>query len=114
MEESARGTEVMGPPPLLYLGPLLAGFLLDLLVPLARLPTALRVVGLPFLAAGIALAIGFLLAMRRAGTPVDPREAPTALVQRGPFRYTRNPGYAAFALTYLGVSLLAGARWPLI
>jgi len=32
----------------------------------------------------------------------------------GPFRYTRNPGYAAFALTYLGVSLLAGARWPLI
>jgi protein-S-isoprenylcysteine O-methyltransferase Ste14 len=71
-------------------------------------------VGLPFLAAGIALAIWFLLAMRRAGTPVDPREATTALVQSGPFRYTRNPAYVAFALTYLGVSFVAGARWPLV
>jgi protein-S-isoprenylcysteine O-methyltransferase Ste14 len=66
------------------------------------------------LAAGIALAIWFLLAMQRAGTPVDPREASTALVETGPFRYTRNPAYAAFTLTYLGLSLLAGARWPLI
>jgi len=114
MPEGSRGPDIIAPPPLLYLGPLLAGFVLDFLLPLPHLPTAVRVIGLPFLAAGVALAILFLLAMRRAGTPVDPREAPTALVQKGPFRYTRNPGYAAFALTYLGVSLLAGARWPLI
>ena len=109
-----RGPDIIAPPPLLYAGPLLAGFALDLLLPLPRLPSALRLVGLPFLAAGIALAIWFLLAMRRAGTPVDPREATTALVQSGPFRYTRNPAYVAFTLTYLGVSLLAGARWPLV
>jgi protein-S-isoprenylcysteine O-methyltransferase Ste14 len=109
-----RGPDIIAPPPLLYAGPLLAGFALDLLLPLPRLPGALRLVGLPFLAAGIALAIWFLLAMRRAGTPVDPREATTALVQSGPFRYTRNPAYVAFTLTYLGVSLLAGARWPLV
>ena len=114
MPEGTRGPDIIAPPPLLYLGPLLAGFVLDFLLPLPRLPPALGVIGLPFLAAGLVLAIWFLLAMRRAGTPVDPREAPTALVQMGPFRYTRNPGYAAFALTYLGVSLLAGARWPLI
>ncbi len=109
-----RGPDLIAPPPLLYAGPLLAGFVLDLLLPLPRLSSALRLAGLPFLAAGVALAISFLLSMRRAGTPVDPREAPTALVQAGPFRYTRNPGYVAFTLTYLGVSLLAGARWPLI
>jgi len=109
-----RGPDLIAPPPLLYAGPLLAGFVLDLLLPLPRLSSALRLAGLPFLAAGVALAIWFLLSMRRAGTPVDPREAPTALVQAGPFRYTRNPGYIAFTLTYLGVSLLVGARWPLI
>ncbi len=109
-----RGPDIVAPPPLLYAGPLLAGFVLDLLLPLPRLSSALRLVGLAFLAAGVALAIWFLLSMRRAGTPVDPREATTVLVQAGPFRYTRNPAYVAFTLTYLGVSLLAGARWPLI
>jgi protein-S-isoprenylcysteine O-methyltransferase Ste14 len=109
-----RGPDIIAPPPLLYAGPWLAGFVLDLLLPLPRLPSALRLAGLPFLAAGIALAIWFLLAMQRAGTPVDPREATTALVQTGPFRYTRNPAYVAFTFTYLGVSLLAGARWPVI
>ena len=109
-----RGPDIVAPPPLLYAGPLLAGFVLDFLLPLPRLSSGLRLVGLPFLAGGVALAIWFLLSMRRAGTPVDPREATTALVQAGPFRYTRNPAYVAFALTYLGVSLLAGARWPLI
>jgi protein-S-isoprenylcysteine O-methyltransferase Ste14 len=109
-----RGPDIIAPPPLLYAGPWLAGFVLDLLLPLHRLPSARRLAGLPFLAAGIALAIWFLLTMRRAGTPVDPREATTALIQTGPFRYTRNPAYVAFTLTYLGVSLLAGARWPLI
>jgi protein-S-isoprenylcysteine O-methyltransferase Ste14 len=109
-----RGPAIIAPPPLLYAAPLLAGFVLDLLLPLPRLPAALRLGGLPFLAAGIALAIWFLLAMRGAGTPVDPREATTALVQSGPFRYSRNPAYVAFTLTYLGVSLLVGARWPLV
>jgi len=55
----------------------------------------MRLAGLPFLAAGMALAIWFLLAMRAAGTPADPREASTAVVQTGPVRYTRNPAYVA-------------------
>src|SRR5438094_9706661 len=109
-----RGPDIIAPPPLRYACCVRAGFVLHLLLPLLRLSSALRLAGLPFLAAGVARAIWFLLSMRRAGTPVDPREAPTALVQAGPFRYTRNPGYVAFTLTYLGVSLLAGARWPLI
>jgi protein-S-isoprenylcysteine O-methyltransferase Ste14 len=118
MTEGSRtedhGPNVIAPPPLLYAGPWLAGFVLDLLLPLPRLPGALRLAGLPLLAAGIALATWFLLAMQRAGTPVDPREATTALVEAGPFRYTRNPAYVAFTLTYLGLSLLAGARWAFI
>ena len=48
-----RGPDLIAPPPLLYAGPLLAGFVLDLLLPLPRLSSALRLAGLPFLAAGV-------------------------------------------------------------
>jgi len=109
-----RGPEVVAPPPLIYLGPLLAGLALDRLVPLPRLPGTLRAAGAPILAAGLALGGWFFTTMSRAGTPVDPYRAPTALVEEGPFGLTRNPGYLGLALAYAGVTLLAGGRWPLL
>jgi protein-S-isoprenylcysteine O-methyltransferase Ste14 len=111
---AARGPDIIAPPPLLFAGPWLGGFLLDLLVPLPRLPVALRLVGLALTAAGLALIGWFFVTMQRAGTPVDPREAPTALVQSGPFRLTRNPAYVGWTLIYLGLTLLAGGRWALL
>jgi protein-S-isoprenylcysteine O-methyltransferase Ste14 len=109
-----RGPDVVAPPPLIYLVPLLAGFVLDRFLPLPRLPRALHRAGPPLLAAGIGLGIWFVASMRRADTPLDPSRPPTALVEDGPFRFTRNPGYLGFALTYAGISLLAGGRWPLV
>ena len=111
-EERTPG--VVAPPPFIYLGPLLAGLVLDRFVPLPRLPAALRVVGLPLLVGGIGLGAWFFTSMREADTPVDPYQPPTALVEEGPFRFTRNPAYLAFAFVYSGISLLAGGRWPLV
>jgi protein-S-isoprenylcysteine O-methyltransferase Ste14 len=105
---------VIAPPPFIYLGPLLAGLVLDRLVPPPQLSKPLRGVGLPLLAGGIGLGAWFFASMREADTPVDPYQPPTALVEKGPFRFTRNPAYLAFALIYSGISLLAGGRWPLI
>jgi protein-S-isoprenylcysteine O-methyltransferase Ste14 len=109
-----RTPSVIAPPPLLYLGPLLAGLALDRLLPLPRLPAALRAVGIPAVLGGIGLGTWFFTSMREADTPVDPYQPPTALVEKGPFRFTRNPAYLAFALAYTGISLLAGGRWPLL
>jgi protein-S-isoprenylcysteine O-methyltransferase Ste14 len=109
-----RGPAIVAPPPLLYLGPLLAGLALDRFLPLPRLPAALRGVGLPLLVGGIGLGAWFFASMQRARTPVDPRQPPTALVEEGPFRFTRNPAYLGFALIYAGISLLAGGRWPMV
>jgi len=111
-DSEERTPGVIAPPPLLYLGPLLAGLLLDRLLPLPRLPGRLRLAGLPLLAAGISLAGSFFVSMRRAGTPVDPYQPPTALVVDGPFRHTRNPAYVGLTICYAGVTLLAGGRWP--
>ena len=109
-----RGPDVIAPPPLLYLGPLLGGLLLDRLFPMPSLYRPPRVAGLPLLVAGVSLGGWFFRTMRRAGTPVDPYHPPTALVVDGPFRHTRNPAYIGLTLMYAGLALLAGGRWPLL
>src|ERR1700737_1737189 len=106
--------DILAPPPLLYAGPWLAGLLLSRLLPLPPFPLVARLAGLPLMAAGLGLGGWFIWTMRRAGTPVDPYEAPTALVTAGPFRLTRNPAYVAFTLTYAGLSLIVGTLWSLL
>jgi protein-S-isoprenylcysteine O-methyltransferase Ste14 len=113
-QTEARGPDIIAPPPLLYAGPWLGGVLLGRLLPLPQLPLVLRLLGLPLMAAGIGMGGWFAWTMRRAGTPIDPYQAPTALVTEGPFRRTRNPAYLALTLTYSGLSLLTGILWPLL
>ena len=115
----AHGTDQHGPdilvhPPLLFLGPLLGGLVVDRLVPLPDVPRRARRLGAPVFVAGLATAGWFAQTMRRAGTPVDPREATTALATDGPFRHTRNPGYLGMGLMYAGVSLRCNLRWSLV
>ena len=76
-----------------YLLFLLAGLLLNRVRPAPFLPRPLaRAAGWSLTAAGMALAAWFITTMRRAGTPVDPREPVRRIVTDGPFRFSRNPG----------------------
>jgi protein-S-isoprenylcysteine O-methyltransferase Ste14 len=106
---------VIAPPPLIYLGGLALGFVLEALLPSASVPAAVRwPVGGALVLGGSALMASFLGAFRRARTPVDPRRATTAIVTTGPYRFTRNPGYLGMALLSAGIALLGGALWPLL
>jgi len=109
-----RHPDVVAPPPLIFFGPLLGGLLLDRLLPLPKPPAAVRLLGVPALAAGAVLISSFFRDMTRAGTPIDPYQAPTALVTEGAFQHTRNPAYLGMALVYSWIALLTRARWPLI
>ncbi len=113
-EQETRGPDVIALPPLLFVGPLAAGALLDRVAPLPAVPARLRRLGLPAAAAGAALGVWFARTMHAAHTPVDPREPTTAIVTGGPFARTRNPAYVGMALVYAGVSLAANRRWPLV
>jgi protein-S-isoprenylcysteine O-methyltransferase Ste14 len=103
---------VLAPPPVIYIVALIAGFLLDALLPSPSIPGEVAYpVGVVLVIGGTLLLASFLGAFRRANTPVDPRTPTTNLVTTGPYRISRNPGYLGFALAYAGIAGLAQAPW---
>lgn len=99
---------VIAPPPLIYLGFLLAGWAVDALLDLPGfgLASGLRR-GL-----ALALVIGGLVLdgvaaghFRRLGTPPEPWKPTTALATDGLYRFSRNPIYLGFAVTYAGFAV---------
>jgi protein-S-isoprenylcysteine O-methyltransferase Ste14 len=116
MDATGRDTPgVIAPPPLVYLGGLAIGFLLEALLPGGSFPAIVSWgLGGALLAAGVVLAGSFVSSFRRADTPLPPYEPTTALVTDGPYRLSRNPGYLGFALVYASIALLADAPWALL
>jgi protein-S-isoprenylcysteine O-methyltransferase Ste14 len=106
---------VVAPPPLIYLGPLVLGLLLNKRFPINFLPPRIaRSLGWPLLGGGVLLIGWFEWAMRHAGTPASPYKPVSRVVTEGPFRYTRNPGYLAMATIYAGIASFANALWAIL
>ena len=110
--------EVLIKPPFLFLGALALGCLLSLVAPLGpglgQANTLAVIVGLTFVAIGIALAGLSLRRFRLAGTSVVPGEPSTALVVTGPYAFTRNPIYIGFVLAYFGLAIVLTSLWVLL
>ena len=107
---------VFVPPPLFYVVPLGIGALLQRFYPLVILSRgpAIVAVGILLFALGIALFLAALLNFRRARTSLIPVKSTTAIVETGPYRFTRNPMYVSMTLVYLGVTLWIDSLWPLL
>ncbi|CAA9488141.1 MAG: hypothetical protein AVDCRST_MAG12-1932 [uncultured Rubrobacteraceae bacterium] len=101
---------VVAPPPLIFAGSLAAGLLANRLRPTPFLPRSLsKALGWPPVVGGLLLGLWGFGEMRRAGTNVDPYHPTTAIVEEGPYRYTRNPLYVGMALVYAGFAARANA-----
>jgi protein-S-isoprenylcysteine O-methyltransferase Ste14 len=106
---------VVAPPPVIYLGALVFGLLLNRRFPIAFLPQRMvRSLGWPLLGGGVLLIGWFEWAMRYAGTPANPYKPVSHVVSEGPFRYTRNPAYLSMAMIYTAIASLANAFWAII
>lgn len=70
--------------------------------------------GLAMILAGVAVAVWAALEFRRARTTVIPREEPSALVETGPFQWSRNPIYLADLVILAGWCLMLGTAASLL
>lgn len=98
------------PPPLLHLGGLFIGYILDQALhwPAITLAWFWPVAALLALA-GLGLILWAALLMRRHRTTILPHRAATTLITHGPYAFTRNPIYLAFALLHLACALAQGS-----
>ena len=61
---------------------------------------------------GVGIALWAASHFRRAGTPWEPWQMPTALVAAGPYRISRNPMYLGLTLCLAGFALWLGTATP--
>jgi len=108
-------TGVVVPPPLLFIGPFLIGWLIDRSVDfqLFENPRWGLVLGPLLVAAGIAVAGAGVWQFRRARTTVLPFGGTSRIVEAGVYRWTRNPMYLGMSLAYAGVACLINSAWCL-
>jgi protein-S-isoprenylcysteine O-methyltransferase Ste14 len=106
---------VVAPPPLIYLGALIFGLLLNRRLPIGFVPSGIaRGLGWSLLGAGALLLVWFEWPMWQADTSSNPYKPVKHIATEGPFRYTRNPGYLSMAMIYTGIASLANALWAIL
>jgi protein-S-isoprenylcysteine O-methyltransferase Ste14 len=107
-------------PPLAPFVTVLAGIGLERLWPLDFgffTPTAIvrfGVGGVIVIGALLGLGLWSVLTMRRTGETVNPYKPTTAIVERGPFRFTRNPMYLQMVLICIGFAMMFANVWILL
>jgi protein-S-isoprenylcysteine O-methyltransferase Ste14 len=115
MDESADHPDIVALPPLLDLAAFLVVLLLRWIRPWPILPPHLVPwVGIGLLLAGLAIGIPGRLALRSAGTSVKPTQPTTAIVMRGPYRFTRNPLYVGLTCFFVGLTLAFDTGWGFV
>lgn len=103
------------PPSLVFLVPLAVAVGLDFLVPL-RIPNKqlLSPIGFALILVSLALMYAASGSQARHKTTATAWRHNEALVTDGPFRWSRNPAYLAFAVWFLAAGLLMASWWPFI
>lgn len=104
------------PPPLIFVGFLLIGLVLDKALGLyAAIADALRWgLGGAALLTGLTLIGAALMLFRKAGNNPEPWRRDTALVGGGIYRFSRNPMYLGMALVTFGIAVMADSLGALI
>lgn len=108
-----RGARVRFPPPLVFLGGILAGVgaarVVAAAIPLGR---TMRIAGgLVVLVAGVGLIVAARRHFVRTGQSPIPWKPSPELILHGPFRFTRNPMYVGMTLIQLGLGVAVDNAW---
>lgn len=101
-------------PPLLYLGCLALGLVLDRLLPLPLTFPSIPWTAGAVVLAGMAVMAAGIRNFSRAATPVPCNQPVRALVTTGIHAWSRNPIYLGMFVVYAGIASVARSPWALI
>jgi protein-S-isoprenylcysteine O-methyltransferase Ste14 len=118
MDDDAKdGAAVRIPPPLIYLGAVIAGVLVHAFVaplPIA-LPIALRIIVAASTAVLSLVFMGFAINLfRRTGQDPKPWAPTPEIISTGVYRITRNPMYVGMALLQFAIGVGLANWWIII
>ena len=112
MAEPADRPNTIPWPPILFLGALLAANAMRLLWPLSLdVAPMLRVFGGFVAVAALGIMGWAFLAFRAHQTSVLPHRRADALIETGPFAFSRNPIYLSESVLLTGLGLVNGSVW---
>ncbi len=115
MAETVDRPNVVIPPPIALDAGYPCGSRAGWLYPLQFVPISIPrawVAGGLF-ALGVALAVWAIVNIRKAGTQFDVHKPTTAIVENGPYRFTRNPIYLGMFLGQTGIAIGFDNLWVL-
>lgn len=116
MPQPAHDSAGVGfPPPVMFLLGIFVGVILQFIWSLPFIPWQIGMIaGLVAIVLGAILIASAAFMFRSAGTAMPPWETASAVVMRGPYRFTRNPMYLGMALIHAGVGLGLTSVWILL
>jgi protein-S-isoprenylcysteine O-methyltransferase Ste14 len=116
MDGTADTAQVIVRPPLAWGLAVVAGLALDWLVPLSFLPADLPAgwLGTTVFVLALALVAWAIVTITGAGSNVPTNQPTTAVVERGPYRFTRNPIYLGMFLGLIGLAVVFDDLWLLM
>jgi protein-S-isoprenylcysteine O-methyltransferase Ste14 len=116
MADAADTANIRVRPPIIWVLAVLAGLVLNWLMPLPFIPAAVPAVWLGALVFAVALVLfGWAIAtMTRAGTNIPSKLPTTTIVDTGPFGLTRNPIYLGMMLGLIGLATAFNSLWLLL
>lgn len=115
-QQSTKGGPLPGllRPPIIFLAAILLGIALNRSWPIPFLSSTLRLLGPVLIVCAVFLFLLSFRELRRSGTSVRGSERSTAIVQTGPYGFSRNPIYLSFILLVLGLSVWLNNLWLLV
>src|SRR5262249_20200804 len=113
MSDARDTANVIIRPLIVWAVAVLAGLALNWLLPLPFIPAAVSAGGLGALV--FALAVAWAIVTRtRSGSKVPTSLPSTAIVDTGPYRFTRNPIYLGMMLGLIGLAVALNSLWLLL
>lgn len=101
-------------PPFIFLVAILLGIALNHVWPVPFRPSSLRLLGPLLTVCSVLLLLLCFREFRAAGTSVRGSKRSSAIVQTGPYGFSRNPIYLSFILLVLGFSAWFNDFWLIV